>query len=140
MSSFVSQWNEFFHSRTGNNNSYGLCILFDRIMLTLDFKMLFFIYYSYHLKSCGVLIHTDRNIIFHPVSTIHVTSDEKLPVKKCGIVLLVFQTSFFLYQLYYLVDDWTTVLTVRPNSTSESTNDQWVLSTVLNPMFHILTI
>ena len=94
MSSFVSQWNEFFLSRivtcTGDSNSflrirdfrifYGLGILFGRIMLSLDFKM--FVLFSYHVKSCGALIHTDCNIIItHPVSTIHVTSDEKLPVK-----------------------------------------------------------
>jgi hypothetical protein len=56
-SSFVSRWNQFFHSRitTSANNgiafqwirclriAYGFCILFDRIMLSLDFDM-FFLY------------------------------------------------------------------------------------------------
>jgi hypothetical protein len=56
-SSFVSRWNQFFHSRitTNANNgmafqwirclriAYGFCILFDRIMLSLDFDM-FFLY------------------------------------------------------------------------------------------------
>jgi hypothetical protein len=54
MVSLASRWNEFFHSRitTGTNAFqwirylrivYGLCILFDRIMLSLDFNM-FFLY------------------------------------------------------------------------------------------------
>ena len=55
LSSFISQWNEFFHSRVTVNSSsafqwirylriaYGLCLLWDRILLSLDFNM-FFLY------------------------------------------------------------------------------------------------
>jgi hypothetical protein len=61
ISSFVSQWNEFFHSRVVITSTktkskhetfqwigylrilYGLCILYDRIILSLDFDM-FFLY------------------------------------------------------------------------------------------------
>ena len=56
MASFISRWNEFFHSRmTLSSNAfrligylrilYGLCILWDRILLSLDFNM-FFLYPS----------------------------------------------------------------------------------------------
>jgi hypothetical protein len=56
MTSLASRWNEFFHSRMTRNGSrhafqwirylrivYGLCLLYDRLILSLDFDM-FFLY------------------------------------------------------------------------------------------------
>ena len=130
ISSLVSRWNEFFHSRiilsttTATSNTkhhgsssssfrwisylrimYGLCILYDRIILSLDFNM-FFLYSSTSTTTTTStdvvlpLIPCQQYLLPVSVTMTHSIVDSDLPYSPLCTIAASFPISYYSYIFY----------------------------------------
>ena len=119
MTSLLSQWNEFFHSRiTISSNAfrwigyfrivYGLCILYDRIILSFDFNM-FFLYPSVTSSSVPIatlpLFPCQQYLLPASATMTYSIVDTYLPYSPVCSVAGYFPASYhnYIFYLFHIV-------------------------------------